>query len=243
MENENAERSVAKNFSLKNRHIDFMSKVNLGSEWFQQKLDEEILSQKLYEYAKKSPAPNPENYEITKSIPPFQLVMETKQDVDGRVIGHGNVRRMKCLSPENNAKIEVWFETCRGKTYPAWHIPFEKLKVGEFVIFEDFSVLDRCSLLENGQLLYEGDPIPYDIQPTAEFVARQQAEIQAYQIKAQHEQIAREQENEKVRLLGIQLNKERGEREARELIQKEKSIVNSATENVAPPQNENPSIN
>ena len=39
---DNRERSVQKSFSLKNRQIDFMSENNLGSEWLQSKLDEEI---------------------------------------------------------------------------------------------------------------------------------------------------------------------------------------------------------
>lgn len=52
---DNRERSVQKSFSLKNRQIDFMNKNNLGSEWLQTKVDEEIKNQKQFEFLKFKP--------------------------------------------------------------------------------------------------------------------------------------------------------------------------------------------
>jgi len=173
---------------------------------------------------------------LVRTSPPFERNHETRLDVDGRVAGHGFMMRIKSFNRETNNLFNSKMDESDGKTFLPFRLINQKLKNSEIVDWSYCSDLENWKLLEDNRVLFKDENVPYEVQPSPEFVKRQKQELADYQRKAQHEQVAREQENEQVRLLGIQLNKEDGERRAREIIQKQKEAEKLELEKQNSPQ-------
>jgi hypothetical protein len=161
---------------------------------------------------------------LVRTTPPFERVHETKQDVDWRVVGHGFMMRIRCFSPETNNLFNSKMDESDGKTFLPFRFIAQKLKNNETVGWDYCSNWENWKILEGDRLLFKDENEPYETQQSPEFVARQQAELQAYRIQAQHERIAREQKQERIRLLAIQRLREKSEKEAREEIEKAEQL-------------------